>query len=326
MSIAARQVFLKDTERAFGAVLTVDLMSQIMPLLGEALAGFEIEQLIDASDSGTDFLQAFLDAKAIEGRSEKTLERYKYLINRFLEESKTPTMKITVYHLRQFLMTEKKRGIADRTLEGYRSVFSSYFGWLHKEGLIPQNPCANLGAIKCAKLVKEPYSPTDIERLKEACRSLRDKAIVAFLLSTGCRISEVCALDRDDINASAYECTVLGKGNKERIVYLDSVAMMLLQRYLATRKDMNGALFVGQRGERLQPGGVRFMLKQLEARTGVQNVHPHRFRRTLATNLILHGMPIQEVSLILGHDKIDTTMRYIYTDQSNVKHSYQKYA
>ena len=124
----------------------------------------------------------------------------------------------------------------------------------------------------------------------------------------------------------SHPVTVLGKGNKERVAYLDSVALMLLQRYLATRQDAHNALFVGQRGERLQPGGVRYMLKQLAKKTGVQNVHPHRFRRTLATNLIVHGMPIQEVAAVLGHDKIDTTMRYVFMEKSSVKNSYRKYA
>lgn len=326
MSIASRQVLLKDAEKAFGSVLTVEQMQKIMPMLGEALAGFEVEQVSGADDSGSDLLCAFIEAKEIEGRSKKTLERYQYSIRQFLKAAGTVTQKVTVYHIRSFLMAEKRRGLSDRTLEGYRCVFSSFFGWLQKEGLIQANPCANLGAIKCAKIVREPYSATDIERLKEACSSLRDRAIIMFLLSSGCRISEVCGLNRNDIDMASAECTVLGKGNKERVVYLDSVALMLLRRYLASRKDAHNALFVGLRGERLQPGGVRAMLKQLEAKTGVPNVHPHRFRRTLATNLIARGMPIQEVAAILGHDKLDTTMKYVYLEKSNIKNSFAKYA
>lgn len=326
MSIASRQVLLKDAEKAFGSVLTVEQMQKIMPMLGEALAGFEVEQVTDADDSGGDLLCAFIEAKEIEGRSKKTLERYQYIIRHFLKASGTTTQKVTVYHIRSFLMAEKRRGLSDRTLEGYRCVFSSFFGWLQKEGLIPANPCANLGAIKCAKVVREPYSATDIERLKEACSSLRDRAIIMFLLSSGCRISEVCGLNRNDIDMASAECTVLGKGNKERVVYLDSVALMLLRRYLSSRKDAHNALFVGLRGERLQPGGVRAMLNQLEAKAGVPNVHPHRFRRTLATNLIARGMPIQEVAAILGHDKLDTTMKYVYLEKSNIKNSFAKYA
>lgn len=324
MSIASKQVFLRDTEKALGKVLTVELMQKVMPIIGENLAAFDMEQ-IQTVDGG-DCLKAFIEAKEVEGRSPKTMTRYAYIIKKFLEQTNVETEKVTVYHLRAFLMAEKKRGISDRTLAGYRDIFSSYFGWLFNEGLIQQNPCANLGAVKCMKVVREPYSPTDIERLKEACSSLRDRAIIAFLLSTGCRISEVCALNRTDIDFASSECTVLGKGNKERVVYLDSVAVMLLQRYLSKRKDAHSALFVGLRGERLEPGGVRAMLKVLEQKTGVQNVHPHRFRRTLATNLIAHGMPIQEVAAILGHDKLDTTMKYVYLEKSSIKNSYRKYA
>ena len=324
MSIASKQVFLRDIEKALGSILTVELMQKVMPIIGENLAMFDVEQ-IEAVDGG-DCLRAFIEAKEVEGRSPKTMERYAYIIKRFLETSNAKTEKVTVYHLRAFLMSEKRRGISDRTLNGYRDIFSSYFGWLFKEGLIQQNPCANLGAVKCQKVVREPYSSTDIERLKEACTSLRDRAIISFLLSTGCRISEVCGLNKNDIDMVAAECTVLGKGNKQRVVYLDSVTIMLLKRYFATRDDIHEALFVGLRGERLTPGGVRAMLKVLEQKTGVPNAHPHRFRRTLATNLIAHGMPIQEVAAILGHDKLDTTMRYVFMEKSAIKNSYAKYS
>jgi len=223
-------------------------------------------------------------------------------------------------------MAEKERGISNGTLDGIRSTLSSYFGWLQKEGLIEKNPCGNLGTIKCAKVVRQPYSSEDLERLKEGCKTLRDKAIVSFLLSTGCRISEVCGLNRDDIHFDTLECKVLGKGNKERIVYLDAVSAMFVKRYLNGRKDDNPALFVGKFKERLEPGGTRIMLKALERRTGVENIHPHRFRRTLATNLISRGMAIQEVAAILGHERIDTTMKYVCLDKSAVKNSYRKYA
>lgn len=216
--------------------------------------------------------------------------------------------------------------IADRTLEGYRTVFSSFFGWLYKEKLIQDNPCANLGPIKHMKKVRVPYSEVELEKLKEACQTVRDKTIIYFLLSTGCRISEICGLDRDDIDFMTLECTVLGKGNKERTVFLDDITAMMLKRYLAERKDNSPALFIGKGSERMTPGGVRFRLKTIAERAGVQNVHPHRFRRTLATNLIDRGMPIQEVASILGHDNINTTMTYVYIKKENVKNAYRKYA
>jgi site-specific recombinase XerD len=231
-----------------------------------------------------------------------------------------------VYHLRRWLADEKARGISDRTLEGDRQVFSSYFGWLHREGLIASNPVGNLGAIKYQKKEKDIFSDTDIERMKFGAACVRDRAIVHFLRATGCRISEMTQLNRDDVDFANLECRVLGKGNKERTVYLDAVAAMVLQSYLKSRTDACPALFIGKGSDRLTPGGVRFMLSKLGQSSQVQHVHPHKFRRTTATNLIRHGMPIQEVAAILGHDKLDTTMQYVVLDKSIIKSSYQKYA
>ena len=325
MSIAAKTVLLKDLETRLGKFLTAEMLGTVMPEIGECFTAYDVTQIAEPNRN-EDLLEAFLSAKEVEGRSHSTTERYVYILRRFLSETNTDTHRVTVYHIRAYLMSEKRRGISDLTLEGYRSVFSSYFGWLHNEGLIPANPCANLGTIKCPKIIREPYSAEDLERLREACKTLRDRVILEFLLSTGCRISEVCALNRDDIDFLAMECVVTGKGNKQRIVYLNAVATMLLKRYLSQRHDENPALFVGKGAERLLPGGVRVMLKKLEDRSGVTNVHPHRFRRTLATHLIARGMAIQECAAILGHEKLDTSMRYVYLDKTTVKNSYRKFA
>ena len=195
---------------------------------------------------------------------------------------------------------------------------------MHKECLIERNPCANIGAIKYKKKVLVPYTDIEIYRLREKCRTIRDLAIVSFLLSTGCRISEVCSLNRNSINFQTKECIVLGKGNKERTVYVDNITLLIMQRYLKASKDLSIALFAGKGTDRMKPGGIRKMLKQLEHDSGVENVHPHRFRRTLATNLIDRGMSIQEVAKILGHENINTTMNYVYIKQSNLHNSYEK--
>lgn len=328
MSIAAKQYFLKQLGGRLGDVLTANELETVQDTINDMLSMYEVESLAEGKpDAEADeLLAAFLDAKAIEGRSEKTIGHYRYIINRMMQELNTPIRQITVFHLRGYLMRKKADGMADKTLENIRSVLCSYFGWLQKEGLLPENPCANLAPIKCAKKVREPYSDVDIERLKEACETSRDRAMIAFLLSTGCRISEVCGLDRDSIDFRAKECTVLGKGNKERTVFLDDVTVMLVQRYLSERRDDSAALFAGKGSERMTPGGVRARLKTLAGDADVENVHPHRFRRTLATNLINHGMQIQEVAAILGHDKLDTTMKYVYLDKSNIKNAYLKYA
>ena len=325
MSIASRQMFLEEAERQLGDRLTVTYTREAMKLLADILSGYEIEH-IKQEDSSSDYVQAFLDAKEIEGRSPKTIERYRYIIGRMLVGINAPVRRITTFHLRSYLMENKNRGISDNTLEGIRSVMNSFFGWLWREDMIEKNPCANIGPIKSRKQIRLPFSAEEIERIKECCTTFRDKALVSFLLSTGCRISEVCALNRDDIDFGSLECTVLGKGNKERTVYIDNVTAMLLRRYFKNRNDNEPALFIGKGTTRIKPGGVRARLKTIEARAGVENVHPHRFRRTLATNLINRGMPIQEVAAILGHDKIDTTMKYVYIEKEAVKSAYRKYA
>lgn len=186
------------------------------------------------------------------------------------------------------------------------------------------NSIANFAPIKCEKKVKLPFSDADIELMKEQAECDRDKAIICFLLSTGCIISEVCSLNKTDINFEQKEVIVLGKGNKRRKVYFDEYTSLLLRRYINSRNDNYRALFVGKGTDRITPHGVRFMLKKLETISGVKNIHPHRFRRTLATNLINRGMAIQEVAKILGHERIDATMEYVYISDENLKNSYNQ--
>lgn len=328
MSITAKQYLVKQIGIELGDVLTAKDLQTVQDRLNDVLSMFEVEDIQTGKvDSETDdMVKAFLEAKEIEGRSPKTIAHYKYIIGRMLREMNVPIRQITVFHLRRYLKDGKDRGTADKTLEGVRSVMCSFFGWLQKEGLLAANPCGNLAPIKCQKKVRKPYTSVDIERLKESCRNDRDRALIAFALATGCRISEICSLDRDSIDFHSRECKVLGKGNKERIVYIDEVTSMLVQRYLDSRSDDSKALFAGKGSERLTPGGVRASLRTLAGRAGVENVHPHRFRRTLATSLIGHGMQIQEVAAILGHDKLDTTMQYVYIDKSDLKNAYSKFA
>lgn len=326
MSIEAKTVLMKELEKRLSETIPAREMAQIMTVAADALVYFDVAQKETEAYKSDDLLDAYIAAMKVQGRSGKTVERYSYIIKRMMESVKVNTRGITVYHLRQYLMKEKERGISDSTLEGTRQVFSAYFNWLQREGLIDSNPTANLGTIKRQKKIKAIYSDVDIERMKFCCESVRDRAIVSFLLSTGCRISEVCGLNRTDVDVTNLECTVLGKGNKERTVYIDSVTAMLLKEYMASRTDLYPALFVGRGTQRITPHGVRRMLVKLSEAAKVEHVHPHKFRRTLATNLIRHGMPIQEVASILGHDKLDTTMQYVVLDKSDVKNSYRKYA
>lgn len=328
MATADKQILIKNLENELSDLLSAKTLSQTLATVSQVLNGYAVERLNGDAVKNTslDLINAFLDAKKLEGCSDKTVYHYRRKIIRMIESVNVPADEITVYHLRSHLMSERERGISERTLAGDRHTYSSFFGWLHKEKMIQENPCLNLGSIKYTKKVLFPFSSVEIERIKEVCHTDRDKAMVSFLLSTGCRVSEVVSLDYEDIDFQEMEVKVLGKGNKERIVFIDDITAMLLKRYKKNRKPEIEALFAGRGTERMTTGGVRFALKKIEQESGAENVHPHRFRRTLATNLIDRGMQIQEVAAILGHDNINTTMTYIKVDKRNVKNAYMKYA
>ena len=219
---------------------------------------------------------------------------------------------------------EKDRGISDRSLAGLRCVYSSFFGWLCRESLIKTNPVNNIGTIKYRDEVRLPFSDVEFERLKRACRTKRDIAVIQFLNTTGARIGEVVALNRADIDMTGRKAKVLGKGNKERTVFFDDVTADVLKDYLESRTDSDPALFIGKRG-RFEAGGFRVLLNQIGERAHVENVHPHRFRRTLATKLAKQGMPVQNIAAILGHSNINTTMKYVFMDTTSVENEYRRY-
>lgn len=327
MSIIANKLFVDELSARLEDKITVKTMRDITAALEEQMAAYDIQRIDTDVEKKqfVDMMELFLNTKQTEGLSPRTLKHYRYVLTRYQKFDSTPIREITVFNLRNYLAHEKDRGLADKTLQNVRDAFTSFFGWLFREGLLMKNPCANLSPIKCKQEVKKPYSNVEIEKLKESCQTVRDKAMIAFFLATGCRVSEVCDLNIDDIDFNARECKVLGKGNKERIVYMDEVCVMQLENYLREHYAKESALFLNRYNHRIDPQGVRKRLHKLEEISGVPNVHPHRFRRTLATNLIDHGMPIQEVAKILGHEKIDTTMKYVYLDKRNIKNSYQKY-
>ena len=325
MSMESKQDFLRSVELALSDAVTVSDMDRIMRIMADVLENYEMQSTAGQVEHD-DCLECYLAALSVECKSQKTIDRYRYVISRLMAYVKVPTRKVTIYHLRGYLASEKQRGISDRTLEGCRQIFSAYFNWLQRESLIDRNPAVNLGTVKYAKLEKKAYSAIDMDTLYSHCESVRDRAILSFLASTGCRISEVTGLNRDAVDLTKLECIVRGKGNKERTVYLSQVAGMHLQKYLQERTDDSEALFVNRNGARFLPGGIRLMLKRLAERAGVENVHPHRFRRTLATELCRHGMPIQEVARILGHDKIDTTLKYVVLNKDDIKTAYRRYA
>ena len=334
MAIDAKVSFLTQVDHKCADLLTKSDLEKTLQIISDILEGFDMRECQKWDEDQTDdLLETYINTLDIQGRSKATIKRYDYMLRKFLHDVNVKTRKINVYHIRNWLAKEKERGIQDSSLESERMVLSSYFGWLFRESLIERNPMANVCTIKVAKKTKQIVSDIEMEKLKQACLKMRgikpyrNKAILLFLASTGCRVSEMTGLNRDSVDLRNLECIVHGKGNKERTVYLDSVTGMAIQQYLAKRKDSGEALFVGKEGKRLGTNGVRVMLKELAKLAGVENViHPHKFHRTLATEMTRHGMPIQEVANILGHDKLDTTMRYVVLDRETVKASYRKFA
>ena len=322
--IDAKVSFMSQMEAGMADTLTVDQMKKMQTVGYAILDKFDLVELADEMEQD-DLLDCYVSAMKVECRSQKTIDRYVYVIGKMMEFVKVQTRRVSVYHLRNYLTHEKERGICEQTLEGYREIFSAYFNWLQRESLIDRNPCVNLGVIKVPKKEKKTYTDAELERLNWFCGNIRDRAILHFLRSTGCRISEITGLNCDQVNLELLECVVHGKGNKERTVYLDEVAGMILSEYLNGRIDDVPALFINKQHDRLNPGGVRAMLNKLAEKAGVDHVHPHKFRRTLATGLARHGMPIQEVAKVLGHEKLDTTMKYVVLNKDDVKASYRRY-
>lgn len=308
-----------------------DVIAAVQDVLVIQLQEYEVQErctAVTVSDVGAEGqLRKYIATKRIEGLADSTLRRY-YDANmqliRFLHK---PLYEITAYDIRFYLSYRRQQGgVSNRTLDGMRRCYSSFFSWLSAEGLIGRNPCAALAQIKYRKTVKKPYSATDLERLRKACQGIRDLALVDFLYSTGCRVSEVARLDITDVDFETGEAIVIGKGNKERTVYLSPVASMHLQEYISARADRSDALFAGKGTDRLKKNGIEAILKRIGAKAGIENVHPHRYRRTLATNLLDRGMNIQDVAAILGHADLKTTQIYCFISQANVKAAYQKYA
>lgn len=326
MAMQDKILLMSKVEETLKPRMFANLLEEAIDEIGNHLNGFEVEYQSADNLESDNILDAFIQAKRVEGKSENTLLRYQYIIQRFISFCGVRPTEVNSGHIRAYFSREKERGIADSTIEGLRQVFSSFYRWLDSEKLIKANPMHNISRVKCQKKVKEAFSETDIEKLNRACNNIRDQALLHFLMATGCRISEVCGLNISDVDLNDGECIVLGKGNKQRTVYLDEVTVMILREYLATRKDEKEILFVSKRLTRIRPNTVRLMLKKLSKQTGVENVHPHRFRRTMITMLLNRGMPLQEVSVLAGHEDIDTTMQYYSMSKEHIKNSYKRFS
>ena len=278
--------------------------------------------------SNDNYLSMFLNAKKIEGCSERTLAYYKTTVEKLLDEIDDPIRKVTTDDIRDYLANYQ--GLNDcskTTIDNIRRNISSFFTWLEEEDYIIKSPMRRIHKIKTTKTVKEIISDEEIEKMRDRCNSLRDLAIIDLLYSTGIRIGELVRLNIDDIDFEERECIVFGKGDKERRVYFDAKTKIHLMGYINSRSDANPALFVTLDApyDRLQISGVEIRLRRLGRELGINKVHPHKFRRTMATRAIDKGMPIEQVQKLLGHSQIDTTMHYAIVNQTNVKVAHRKF-
>ena len=278
--------------------------------------------------SNDQYLQKFLEAKRIEGCSERTLQYYRVTVEKLLESITSPIRKISTEDIRTYLAEYQKNNDCSKvTTDNVRRNISSFFSWLEEEDYILKSPMRRIHKIKTKQPVKEIISDEAIEKLRDGCKCIRDIAMIDLLYSTGMRVGELVNLNISDLNLEERECVVFGKGDKERRVYFDAKAKLHLMTYINAREDDNPALFVTLDAphERLKISGVEIRLRHLGRDLSLNRIHPHKFRRTMATRAIDKGMPIEQVQKILGHSQIDTTMQYAIVNQNNVKTSHQKY-
>lgn len=293
-------------------------------LLKHLVGGKPTKQKINNSE----FLQRFLEAKKIEGCSERTIQYYRTTVNKLLLKVTQPIRKVTTEDMREYLVDyQKVNNCGKTTIDNVRRNISSFFSWLEEEDYILKSPMRRIHKIRSKKAVKKVITDEEIERLRDGCTCLRDVAMIDLLYSTGIRVGELVRLNVSDINFNERECVVFGKGDKERRVYFDAKAKIHLQDYLNSRNDDNPALFVtlDRPFDRLKISGVEIRLRELGRSLNLEKIHPHKFRRTMATRAIDKGMPIEQVQKILGHSQIDTTMQYAIVNQNNVKAAHRKY-
>ena len=328
-----KETLIVEIEQGMVSVLDNAQMEQLRKVLHHCFYSVAVEKNPENSRHITEqtneaMLESFLAAKRVEGCSQKSLKYYYSTLWNMLSKTNKTVKHMTTDDLRHYLSDyQSKRRAGKVTLDNIRRILSSFFSWLEDENHILKNPVRRIHKVKAGQTVKETYSDEALELMRDHCASIRDLAIIDLLASTGMRVGEMVMLNRDAVDFMNRECIVLGKGEKERPVYFDARAKIHLQSYLTSRTDENPALFVSliKPFNRLEISGVEIRLRELGRQLNIHKVHPHKFRRTLATRAIDKGMPIEQVQQLLGHKKIDTTLQYAMVSQNNVKMSHRKY-
>ncbi|WP_165784893.1 site-specific tyrosine recombinase/integron integrase [Bifidobacterium parmae] len=311
--------------QAMQSVLDARQLKQLKSVLSSQLA---MEALPDDAGEAKELLDSFLAAKELEGCSERTLQYYESTLAYYISKTDMPLTKVDTEQLRSYLTNyQATHTVGKVTIDNIRRILATFFSWLEDEDYIVKSPARKIRRVKTPVRVKETISDEDMERLRDGCETLRDLAIIDLLSSTGMRVGELVKLNRENIDLGERECIVQGKGNKERKAYFDARTKLHLEEYLRTRIDDDSALFVGLSGkhQRITISTVESRLRSLGRKLRLPRIHPHKFRRTMATNAIDRGMPVEQVQKLLGHVKIDTTMQYAMVSQSNVKASHRRY-
>lgn len=304
-------------------------LQKLQDVLEHSLYNYEISSKVtEVEDDSQKLIDAFVYAKRIEGCSEKTLKYYRNTIEAMTVAIDKGVRHMQTDDLRAYLTEyQEKHGSSRVTIDNIRRILSSFFSWLEDEEHILKSPIRRIHKVKTVTYIKETYTDEELEKMRDNCTELRDLAIVDMLASTGMRIGEMVLLNKADINFNERECVVFGKGDKERVVYFDARTKIHLQNYIDSRSDENTALFVTLRAPyaRISIGGIESRLREMGKNLEIEKVHPHKFRRTLATMAIDKGMPIEQLQQLLGHKRIDTTLQYAMVKQSNVKQAHRKY-
>jgi site-specific recombinase XerD len=324
-----KQELINDVVQGMLSCLNNAQCEKLQEVLLCALIKYEVvENQNEKNSLGQNYVESFLSAKRIEGCSEKSLKYYKSTIEAMLDKLNKDVRHIVTDDIRGYLTDYQEQKKSSKvTIDNIRRILSSFFSWLEDEDYILKSPVRRIHKVKTISNIKETYSDEALELRRDNCLEIRDLAMIDMLASTGMRVGEMVLLNRNDIDFNERECIVFGKGSKERVVYFDARTKLHLQNYLDSRTDDNPALFVTLKSpnKRLKIGGIEVRLREFGKKLGLQKVHPHKFRRTLATMAIDKGMPIEQLQQLLGHRKIDTTLQYAMVKQSNVKIAHRKY-
>lgn len=324
-----KEKVIKEIEQKMASILNNEQKEKLKEVLLYTFYNIEVTSIKDELvEDNTDYAKMFIAAKRIEGCSERTLNYYETTIKTMVDKLSKKVNSIETEDLRNYLSEyQAKNNCSKVTIDNVRRILSSFFAWLEDEDYIMKSPVRRIHKVKATQTVKETYTDEELEEMRDACIEIRDLAMVDFLASTGVRVGELVNLDRVDIDMQERSCVVLGKGGKEREVYFDARTKIHLQNYLNSRTDNNPALFVSllRPYDRLKISGVEIRLRELGKRINIKKIHPHKFRRTMATKAIDKGMPIEQVQVLLGHRKIDTTLQYAMVNQNNVRNSHKKF-